>query len=68
MDALSGTKKRPWGAEGAYFYSGTGAPSAGTFMAGEWIFNMEPSAGGVAAWVCITAGTPGTWVTIAAAS
>jgi hypothetical protein len=37
------------------------APSSGTYLRGNIIFNSEPSAGGKVGWVCVTAGTPGTW-------
>lgn len=37
------------------------APTAGTWSAGEVVRNASPSAGGYLGWVCVTAGTPGTW-------
>jgi hypothetical protein len=44
---------------------GTGAraaaPSSGTHVVGEIVFNADPVATGFIGWVCITAGTPGTW-------
>jgi hypothetical protein len=44
---------------------GTGAraaaPSSGTHVVGEIVFNADPVAAGFIGWVCITAGTPGTW-------
>lgn len=39
----------------------TEAPSSGTYARGDLIFNAEPSAGGTVGWVCIEAGSPGTW-------
>ena len=43
--------------------SGTTAPTYGTFEVGDIIFNETPAASGNIGWVCVTAGTPGTWKT-----
>lgn len=44
---------------------GTGAraaaPSTGAHVVGEIVFNVDPIATGFVGWVCVTAGTPGTW-------
>ena len=47
----------------------TAAPSAGTFAVGDFVRNSAPTESGsggskyvVFGWVCVTAGTPGTWV------
>lgn len=40
---------------------GTTIPTVGTFRVGDRVINTTPTAGGYAGWVCITAGTPGTW-------
>lgn len=37
------------------------APSSGTHVAGEIVFNQDPIATGFIGWVCVTGGTPGTW-------
>ncbi len=37
------------------------APSTGTHVAGEVVFNADPIAGGFIGWVCVTGGSPGTW-------
>lgn len=37
------------------------APSTGTHVAGEVVFNADPVAGGKAGWICVTGGSPGTW-------
>lgn len=37
------------------------APSSGAHVVGEVVLNADPIAGGKVGWVCITAGTPGTW-------
>jgi len=42
------------------FY-GNVAPSSGTYGLGDRVWNTAPAAGGWIGWVCITAGTPGTW-------
>lgn len=34
----------------------SGAPSTGTFVAGDWVVDQTG-----AAWLCLTGGTPGTW-------
>ncbi len=45
---------------------GTAAPSVagdGTFKVGDQVINTVPAGGGATyiGWVCITAGTPGSW-------
>lgn len=37
------------------------APTTGTWMVGDKIYNSTPTAAGYIGWVCVTAGTPGTW-------
>lgn len=44
---------------------GAAAPTVGTAKVGDAVFNTAPAAGGVFAWVCTTAGTPGTWKEVA---
>jgi hypothetical protein len=44
---------------------GTAAPTVGAHKVGDTVFNTAPAAGGVFAWVCTTAGTPGTWKEVA---
>lgn len=41
----------------------TTPPTAGTWEVGRRIWNASPSAAGTVGWVCVTAGTPGTWKT-----
>jgi len=54
------------------WYSGTGYPTLstdGTFAQGDIIFNKAPSAtSNVFAWICITGGTPGTWLPLSIAT
>lgn len=33
----------------------------GTHKVGDRVWNTEPAAGEFIGWVCVTAGTPGTW-------
>lgn len=39
----------------------TSEPLSGTWEVGDIIWARTPSAGGAPGWVCVTAGTPGTW-------
>lgn len=41
---------------------GTAAPTAGgPYDVGDQVYNTAPAAGGFVGWVCIAAGSPGTW-------
>jgi hypothetical protein len=40
---------------------GSAAPVAGTYSQGDMVFNSAPTAAGYLGWVCVTAGSPGTW-------
>lgn len=40
---------------------GSTAPTAGTWVVGDEVKNTAPSSAGIEKWVCVTAGTPGTW-------
>lgn len=40
---------------------GSAAPVSGNWARGDRVYNLAPSDGGVEGWVCVTAGTPGTW-------
>lgn len=44
------------------------APTTGTWQQGDILWNATASAGGFAGWICVTAGTPGTWKTFGAIS
>ena len=41
--------------------AGAAAPTTGMWARGDIRFNSAPSAAGPAGWVCVAAGTPGTW-------
>jgi hypothetical protein len=41
------------------------APTADGWTAGTIVWNSAPAAGGAPGWVCVTAGTPGTWKAMA---
>lgn len=51
-----------------YHRYGNAAPTAGTWKAGDRIYDYTPIAGGTEGWVCVTAGTPGTWKTFGSIS
>lgn len=53
------------GAEPARTF-GTAAPTAGTWRLGDIVWHSAPAAAGTIGWVCVTAGTPGTWKTFGA--
>jgi hypothetical protein len=40
---------------------GSAIPTSGTFNQGDITWNSNATAGGTVGWVCVTAGTPGTW-------
>lgn len=48
--------------------TGTAAPTTGYWNLGDIVFNSNPTSGGYVGFVCITAGTPGTWKTFGAIS
>lgn len=50
------------------FASAAAAPTTGTHARGEIVLNNAPTASGTIGWVCVTAGTPGTWKTWGAIS
>lgn len=55
---------------GSYHYVGwsSSVPASGTYKVGDIIFNSAPAASGFIGWVCVTAGTPGTWKTFGSIS
>ncbi|WBO23698.1 hypothetical protein [Sphingomonas abietis] len=42
------------------------APAVGDHGRGDIVFNLDATAGGFAGWICVAAGTPGTWKTFGA--
>lgn len=42
---------------------GSAEPSAGTWAVGRRVYKIGPAAAGVEGWICVAAGTPGTWKT-----
>lgn len=63
---IYGASSRVWtGAEGLTAdidaNYGTQAPVNGTYLAGKRVLNIAPAAAGKIGYVCVTAGTPGTW-------
>lgn len=45
---------------------GTAAPTSGTYIPGDLVWNTAPTAGGWIGFICTTGGTPGTWKTFGA--
>jgi len=43
------------------WYSGTAIPTAGTYNAGDVMYNATPGLGSPLAWMCWSGGTPGSW-------
>ncbi|CAB4140031.1 Pectate lyase superfamily protein [uncultured Caudovirales phage] len=41
---------------------GTAAPVSGTWARGDTLWNTDPFGNGILAWVCVAAGTPGSWL------
>lgn len=52
------------GIPGRNFY-GTAAPSTGTWVQNDKVWNTNPTAGGTLLWINVSSGTPGTWKTVA---
>jgi hypothetical protein len=50
---------------GAAIFSSTASPTTGTGIVGDIAFNKTPSGGQPMGWVCVTAGSPGTWIELA---
>jgi hypothetical protein len=46
-------------------YYGTAAPTTGSWVRGDIVWNTAPAASGTPGWVCVTAGAPGTWKAMA---
>ncbi len=47
-------------------FTSTAAPTTGTWKHGDRVWNSNISAGGIPGWICVAAGTPGTWKAMAA--
>lgn len=50
---------------GVRMISASAIPTTGTWKRGDIVWNTTPSAGGAPGWMCVTAGTPGTWKAMA---
>ena len=44
-------------------FADSAAPTSGSWRRGDIVWNVSPSAAGQIGWVCVSAGTPGTWKT-----
>jgi hypothetical protein len=42
-------------------FQGTAIPISGTYIVGDIVWNNTPSAASYEKWICVVAGTPGTW-------
>jgi hypothetical protein len=49
------------GANARHQNTGTAAPTTGEWARGDIVWNINAAAGGKVGWVCVAAGTPGTW-------
>jgi hypothetical protein len=47
-----------------FVQNGTAAPASGYYRVGDMVRNVSPSTFSSFAWVCITAGSPGTWKSV----
>jgi len=47
---------------------GTTAPTLGSYLKGDIVWNSNPIAAGTVGWICTVAGTPGTWKTFGSIS
>jgi len=45
-------------------WTSTNAPTSGSWRRGDTVLNTTPSIGAPRGWVCVTSGTPGTWVSM----
>ena len=52
------------GADARHMQVGDAAPTSGNWARGDIVWNSDPASGGVAGWVCVSGGTPGTWAEI----
>lgn len=55
------------GIPGRNFY-GTAAPSTGTWVVNDKVWNTAPTAGGTLLWTNVSSGTPGTWKAVVIAA
>ncbi|MBU8770337.1 hypothetical protein [Cytobacillus oceanisediminis] len=50
-----------WSYNGKKVRYQTAPPTSGTYAVGDKVWNTNPTSGGKAGWICVAAGTPGTW-------
>jgi Pectate lyase superfamily protein len=63
-DAVSSSNNfRSINVSGTNISSGIAAPTLGTWKQGDIVSNSAATSGGYAGWICVAAGTPGTWKT-----
>lgn len=62
FNASTGALVKEWGNSWNPSHDFLGsAPATGTWAVGDLVWATTPTAGGKIGWVCVTAGTPGTW-------
>ena len=59
--AIVATTSFTVGTSGVTYPSASAAPVSGAYLLGDRVWNSAPEAGGNVGWVCIAAGSPGTW-------
>lgn len=47
---------------GKKFTNGINSPTLGMYQTGDMCWNTKPVPGGYVGWICVVAGTPGTWI------
>jgi hypothetical protein len=67
QDNINTIKSLPIATAPREFWGGT-IPTSGDWLQGDTVWNSAPAASGFIGWVCVTAGTPGTWKTFGAIS
>ncbi|OMF47706.1 MULTISPECIES: glycosyl hydrolase family 28-related protein [Paenibacillus] len=60
---LNGTGIESYIMNGKTKTSAAAAPTSGAWKQGDIVYNTAPAAGGFIGWVCVVAGSPGTWKT-----
>jgi hypothetical protein len=63
MNAVLGGAYNPQVGALHYGRKTNAAPTTGSWLVGDVVYNSAPASAGYIGWVCTTAGTPGTWKT-----
>ena len=65
FNLYNSTNKGGWVRANKVLYN-TAPPTGGTWAVGDIVYHTAPGAGSFIGWVCVTAGSPGTWKTFGA--